>query len=67
VILAVALVTGSGRLVTPGLELLVACVVLVRVASAFGRSIADDPPDEHIIRRFRRTLQRDLRRLGRSH
>lgn len=65
--LGVALVAGGGWLVTTGFALLVASWMCVYVVGVFGHSIADEPPEEHIIRRFRRTLERDLRRLGRSH
>jgi hypothetical protein len=44
----------------------VAGVILLRVVSAFGRSYPEETTVDRMVRRFRRTLHRDLRRLAAS-
>lgn len=65
--IATGAATDDGLVVRIALGLLLGAFVLLSSATALGRSIADEPPDEHVIRRFRRALERDLRRQRRLH
>lgn len=64
--IAVGAALDDGLALHVALALFLAAFVLLSLATALGRPIADEPPEEHVIRRFRRTLERDLRRLRRS-